>query len=49
VTRTHKPLRATVFKCVAGGPDLPCILLPDAICAGVRIRPWTLPLLESFR
>jgi len=33
-TRTHKPFRATVFKCVAGRPDWPCLLLPDAICAG---------------
>ncbi len=35
-TRTHKPLRATVFKCVAGRPDWPCLLLPDAIHAGQR-------------
>jgi hypothetical protein len=35
-TRTHKPFRATVFKCVAGRPDWPCLLLPDAICAGQR-------------
>ena len=35
-TRTHKPLRATVFKCVARRPYWPCLLLPDANCAGQR-------------
>jgi hypothetical protein len=35
-TRTHKSFRTTVFKCVVGRPDWPCLLLPEANRAGQR-------------